>query len=77
MVEMKKQGVDSRPYFYPMSEMPYFERANTPVSHDVSACGINLPTFVGITEEQIERVVDVFLNSLHSVREFAGISANQ
>jgi perosamine synthetase len=75
MVEMKKQGVDSRPYFYPMSEMPYFERANTPVSHDVASRGINLPTFVGIKEEQIERVANTFLNALQTVREIAGISA--
>lgn len=68
MVEMKARGVDSRPYFYPMSDMPYFEQADTPVAHRLSMRGINLPTFVGITEEQIDRVSEVFLAAWQSVR---------
>lgn len=53
MAQLKERGVDSRPYFYPMSDMPYFERANTPVAHQVSQRGINLPTYVDLTRDDV------------------------
>lgn len=56
MERLKKEGVDSRPYFYPMSHMPYFDKADTPVSVNKSLRGINLPTFTDITKEEIKRV---------------------
>ncbi len=54
MIELKKRGVDSRPYFYPMSQMPYInEKVNTPEAEKVSEKGINLPTYFDLQEEQV------------------------
>jgi perosamine synthetase len=53
MAALKARGVDSRPYFYPMSDMPYLAQAATPAAHRVSAIGINLPTYVGLAEEDV------------------------
>lgn len=53
MAELKRRGIDSRPYFYPMSDMPYMSRADTPVAHEVSVMGINLPTYVDLKREDI------------------------
>ena len=50
---LRQRGVDARPYFYPMSAMPYFEDADTPVAHEVFAKGINLPTYYDLTEEDV------------------------
>jgi perosamine synthetase len=59
MIELKKRGVDSRPFFYPMSDMPYLnEKVNTPVTHEVYTRGINLPTYFDITEEQVKFVCE-------------------
>lgn len=59
MIELKKRGVDSRPFFYPMSDMPYLnEKVNTPVTHEVYKRGINLPTYFDITEEQVKFVCE-------------------
>ncbi len=58
---LKAKGVDSRPYFYPMSQMPYFTPAKTPIAHDVSSRGINLPTYFDLSETMIERVVETLL----------------
>ncbi len=66
MTRLKEAGVDSRPYFYPMSEMPYFESADTPVAHSVYQRGINLPTFVDISEKQIESVCKTLVEVLRS-----------
>lgn len=53
MQDLRGKGVDTRPYFYPMSAMPYLEDADTPVSHAISAQGINLPTYFDLSEAQI------------------------
>lgn len=59
MVELKKRGVDSRPFFYPMSDMPYLDKTDkTPVAHDLYRKGINLPTYFDLTEEQVLFVCD-------------------
>jgi perosamine synthetase len=59
MIELKKRGVDSRPFFYPMSDMPYLnEKVNTPVTHEFYKRGVNLPTYFDITEEQVKFVCE-------------------
>jgi perosamine synthetase len=56
MQKLSERGVDSRPYFYPMSDMPYFETAPTKVAHSVSAQGLNLPTFFDLTEGDVRDI---------------------
>jgi perosamine synthetase len=58
MKQLKNNGIDSRPYFYPMSDMPMYEAANTPIAHKISKIGINLPSFFDITDEEIYYVCD-------------------
>ena len=57
--EMRALGVDSRPYFYPMSDMPYLDSADTPVAHRVVAQGLNLPTHLALTEADLDQICDV------------------
>jgi perosamine synthetase len=53
MISLGKEGIDSRPYFYPMSDMPYYQTAHTPIAHKIAKIGINLPTFIGLTREDV------------------------
>jgi perosamine synthetase len=64
MRRLKEHGVDSRPYFYPMSHMPYFQTADTPVSAYKSTVGINLPTYADLTESAIDRVCSALIQLL-------------
>ena len=70
IAELKKKGVDSRPYFYPMSDMPYIDNrgVTTPVTHEVYQMGINLPTYYALSEDDIKFVCqtleDVFSTRL-------------
>ncbi|TXD81370.1 DegT/DnrJ/EryC1/StrS family aminotransferase [Subsaximicrobium wynnwilliamsii] len=60
MVELKKRGVDSRPYFYPMSQMPYInEFPDTPVTNQIYQQGINLPTYFDLKEEQVKFICEI------------------
>lgn len=61
---MRELGVDARPFFFPMSMLPMYSPRDNPVSYKLSECGFNLPTFVGMTEEQVSRSCAVFLSAL-------------
>lgn len=54
MAALRSRGVDSRPYFYPVSDMPMYPRADTPVTHRISHSGINLPSYVDLTRKDVE-----------------------
>ena len=57
LVRLKERGVDSRPFFYPLSQLPmYLGAAAAPVSADLSARGLNLPTYPTLTDDEVERV---------------------
>jgi perosamine synthetase len=58
MLELEKDGIDTRPFFYPMHEQGAFPKDSRqfPVSREISSCGISLPTSNQLTMEEIERV---------------------
>ena len=56
MARLRDAGVDSRPYFYPVSDMPMYETAVTPVAHDVSQRGINLPSYTDLSESDVSQI---------------------
>ena len=65
MAELRLRGVDSRPFFYPVSDMPMYGRANTPVTHQVFASGINLPSYYDITQQDVSYVCEQVVDVLH------------
>jgi perosamine synthetase len=57
--KLAKAGIDSRPIFYPMSQMPPFLKYDKHLvgnSSLISSTGISLPTSVYLTEKEIEKV---------------------
>ena len=62
-VFMKKNNIDSRPFFYPLSSLPMFkERKDNLTSYDIYYRGINLPSFHDISEKEIEKVAKLLIN---------------
>jgi perosamine synthetase len=56
----KKNNIDSRPFFFPLSSLPMFEKKKeNSVAYDIYERGINLPSFYDITNEEINRVCEV------------------
>ena len=53
---LKTHDIDSRPYFYPISDMPAYQSVFTPVTHNRFKKGINFPSYFDITKEQVEYV---------------------
>jgi perosamine synthetase len=67
MAALKREGVDSRPYFYPVSDMPMYPRADTPVTHRISPSGINLPSYVGLTQDDVRSICGTVERCLESL----------
>lgn len=67
MATMKSMGVDSRPFFYPLSTMPMYESTVGKVAADLSARGLNLPTYPELTEAEIDRVCDALTAAVQAL----------
>jgi len=64
MALLAKQGIDTRPFFHPLSSLPAYAdnphsrdaAERNPHSYHVSRCGINLPSGLMLTEADVDRV---------------------
>jgi perosamine synthetase len=62
---LKENNIDSRPFFYPLSSLPMFQKKeeNT-ISYSLYNRGINLPSYHDIMPEDIDRISDVIMKFL-------------
>ena len=64
--KFKRQNIQVRPFFYPLSVLPPIqENVQTPVSFDISSRAINLPSGLNTTKNQINTVCDFLLKFLN------------
>lgn len=58
-----ENGVETRPFFYPVSEMPVFSTSsnNTSAAH-ISKTGISLPSFPELSSEEFETIIKLIHN---------------
>ena len=75
MMALDAEGIDSRPMFHPLSSLPAYDgqaeaavaRKRNQVSYRLSPWGINLPSAMNLTREQMQRVTD-------TLRRILGVS---
>jgi perosamine synthetase len=55
---LSQKGIETRPFFSPVHLMPMYCKENVyyPVAEDLSARGINLPSYPMLTKEQVHFV---------------------
>jgi len=63
MLKLKEKGIDTRPFFCPISQMPMYTRGTiNPVAYDISMRGLNLPSGVNLSMDKImficKKVID-------------------
>lgn len=65
--EMEKNGIEMRPVFYQMNEMPpyYDKEARFANAEFISHRGINLPTHAMLEEDDIRFVANTLINTIH------------
>lgn len=60
MAKLKEKGIDSRPFFYPMHQLPMYSSGYSdkdfPVATELSRRGINLPSSAKLSEGDIKHV---------------------
>lgn len=67
IVELKRNGIDSRPFFYPIhTQPPYTKGLRLPVCEELGQKGINLPSAATLTNNQVEMVTKALLESHHN-----------
>lgn len=59
MAALRSAGVDSRPFFYPIADMPMYSKAHTPVTDRISQAGVNLPSYFDLTENDVRQICTV------------------
>jgi len=57
MKELEKEGIETRPFFYPMHTLPpHLRNEKYPVAEFLSKRGINLPSAVTLKREEVEYI---------------------
>jgi len=60
MQKLKDNGIDARPFFYPLSDMEIYKQycnQPTPITHEISQKGLNLPTYESL--KNIENIKNI------------------
>jgi len=78
-LELETAGVDTRPFFHPLSSLPAYRhhptaasaRTRNPVAYHVAARGLNLPSARNLTEDQVDHVCRVLRQKLAAPRTAA------
>ena len=60
-------GIETRPFFHPVHTMPMYEYGTSsfPVAETLSLCGINLPSYPDLTNEDVVFVVSETLKAIY------------
>lgn len=64
MAVLDAEEIGHRPFFRPLSKLPMFTSAHTPVADHLAARGINLPCATVMTEGQVDRTCAVLRREL-------------
>lgn len=68
MDRLKERGIETRPFFYPMHVLPPYQGLQEPeafpVMNKIAASGINVPSYAGLTEEDIAYISSRILELL-------------
>jgi perosamine synthetase len=72
MRRLSQDKIGTRPFFWPMHEQPVFHKMGLfqgeshPISENIARRGFYIPSGLALTEEQMERVVDVLRTAIES-----------
>ena len=58
---LEKNNIESRPFFYPISDMPMYDNTNTVISHKASNEGICLPSHYNLKDKEIYYIVKTII----------------
>lgn len=63
---LEKANIETRPFFWPIDRLPFYEDGDFPVTQDIAFRGINIPSYPDLTEEQLSYICDQILTYLNN-----------
>ena len=64
IARLRAGGVDSRPVFVPMHEMPMYAGPARPNAARIASGGLSLPTYIGLRRDDVAAIAGVFRGAL-------------
>lgn len=61
---MLAAGVETRPVFTPLTQLPMYSQPTPPVAQILGTKGLCLPTHAGLSDEDVETVISAFLEAV-------------
>ena len=61
------KGIETRPFFYPLSEMPPYEkfsREDFPIVENISKNGLSLPTSANLRQNELDSIIEALIKTL-------------
>ncbi|HEX6985627.1 MAG TPA: DegT/DnrJ/EryC1/StrS family aminotransferase, partial [Planctomycetaceae bacterium] len=59
-------GVETRPFFVPMHKLPMYDKGQSlPHSEHASRCGLNLPTYTGLSDADLDVICDAITQEVY------------
>lgn len=69
MTALLDDGIETRPGFYALNLLPPYDCPDLPNARNASASIVSLPTFFGMTDEQIDYISERFLQHVRATSE--------
>lgn len=65
-VLMKENGIDSRPFFFPLTSLPMFEeKKENIVAYDIYKRAVNLPSYNDLSCEEVKKICNLISNFIN------------
>ena len=61
MNSLREHNIDTRPYFYPISDMPMYDTVSTKITHEIYQKGIYLPIFFDLKNDEIDYICETII----------------
>lgn len=62
MKKLEREGIDTRPLFYPVHKMPPYDGGVFPIAEVLSKMGMSLPSSANLKIREIDRICDVLFD---------------
>jgi perosamine synthetase len=74
--QLRAADIDTRPFFHPLSSIPAYAdspsaigaRERNPVAYRIAPYGVNLPSGLNLTKEDVYRVCEVLVDAVEALR---------
>ena len=61
------EGIETRPFFYPVSQMPFYENSINPNSEKLSETGLNVPSYPTLSNEDVKWICSIIRKRLKAI----------